>query len=246
MNRFPQRLRRDGFTLLELVITLVIVGVLTSLLFPLLKGARESGDAGRCTSNLKQIGVAVGSYMNDHQGTFPVSRLQYTMDKNGSKKTVSFLPDLLKRLDYLPVEEINAVWWCPGDRLRPEKMRKYSYGLNQQLGGGKANPLTWDGQPNPEYDARYARLSGVVAPLSRIIYAVDYVDRRDEGKWSSVVTGGCWPLKAKSSPEADLMINQIDMTRHGKRANALFLDGSVRALGYEEIAGTASYHISPE
>ncbi len=245
MNHLTPQFRRDGFTLLELLLALVIVGVLTGLLFPLLKGVRESGNAGRCASNLKTIGVTVQLYINDHQGRFPVSRLQYTMDKDGKKKTVPFLHDLLNR-EYLHLEDLTTIWWCPGDQLRPVAMRRYSYGLNQRLGGDAANPQTWDGQSNPNYDPRYAKLSGVVPPLSQIIYAIDYVDTRDTGKWSSVLSGGAWPLKVGSKPEPPLNLNQIDLGRHGKRANALFLDGSVRALGFDEMAGTASFHISPE
>lgn len=245
MKHLTSQIRRDGFSLLELLVGLVIIAGLASLLFPLLGSVRESGYAGKCTSNLKTIGVAVGTYIADHQGSFPVSRLQYTMDKDGKKKTVSFLPDLFRR-HYLPLEDLNTIWWCPGDRLRPENMRKHSYGLNQNLGGDRANPQTWDGLPNPNYDPRYAKLSNVVPPLSQIIYATDYVDRRDTGKWSSVLTGTAWPLAVGAQPEPDPGIHQIDMTRHGKRANALFLDGSVRSLGFDDLAGTALFHISPK
>ncbi len=51
-----------GFTLVELLTVIAIIGVLIALLIPAIQAARESSRRTRCTNNLKQLGVGLSSY----------------------------------------------------------------------------------------------------------------------------------------------------------------------------------------
>ena len=65
------RTNRRGFTLIELLVVIAIIAILASILFPVFARARAKAREASCTSNLKQIGLAVQMYANDYDGLMP-------------------------------------------------------------------------------------------------------------------------------------------------------------------------------
>ncbi len=86
---------RDGFTLVELLVVISIIGILISLLMPAVHTARASGRKAQCASNLHQLGVA---YANRHSKRPDAPRMQAT----------AWLSELKPYL-----EDMASIYVCP-------------------------------------------------------------------------------------------------------------------------------------
>ena len=60
-----------GFTLIELLVVIAIIAILAAILLPALNSARERGRAASCVNNMKQMGNAFMSYIDNSDGYFP-------------------------------------------------------------------------------------------------------------------------------------------------------------------------------
>jgi prepilin-type N-terminal cleavage/methylation domain-containing protein len=63
--------RRIGFTLVELLVVIAIIGILLSIMLPVMSSSRESASRLRCTSNLTNVGLATRDYIDAYE-VFPM------------------------------------------------------------------------------------------------------------------------------------------------------------------------------
>lgn len=102
--------RKTGFTLVELLTVIGIIGVLVGLLLPAIQRARESARSTQCKSNLRQIGIAMTRYLDQQgeRGTFPITaRLPRTVNP----EQLPALYDVLAPF----CEKNREIFICPSD-----------------------------------------------------------------------------------------------------------------------------------
>jgi prepilin-type N-terminal cleavage/methylation domain-containing protein/prepilin-type processing-associated H-X9-DG protein len=68
--------RRRGFTLIEMLVVIAIIGVLVGLVLPAVQAARAAAASTQCLSNLRQLGFAAIQY-RDVNGSYPQYRAEY-------------------------------------------------------------------------------------------------------------------------------------------------------------------------
>ncbi len=112
--------RNAGFTLIELLVVIAIIAILAGILFPVFARAKAAAKKVACISNLKQIGSAIGLYMEDSDDLFPYAI--DAIDKVHPEIWDDF-PDFKAKIPYMPlISEVvqpyiksKDVFHCPSD-----------------------------------------------------------------------------------------------------------------------------------
>lgn len=90
---------KKGFTLIELLVVIAIIAILAAMLLPVLSRAREQARRAVCASNLKQIGIAIMLYANDHNEYAPNGWGQYAGHPTNETYTCMWMVRLSKYLN---------------------------------------------------------------------------------------------------------------------------------------------------
>ncbi len=217
-----------AFTLVELLTVVAILGLLVSVLLPAMGKAVEAANATRCLTNIRNMGLAAGMYVNDNDGALPsvgVSRASRAVDEQGS---------WFHLLELYAGEPL--LFRCPSDRSvffdRPVdpksgRIRKVSYAVNYFVSGQMTN-----------YE-QYHRLSQLPHP-DKTIFALELYggdssrDARHNGFVDSDYIHAQWTA---GDPEGvrEQARTEVAYDRHLGRSNYLFTDGHVESLLLEQV-----------
>lgn len=116
-NMIPRKY--SGFTLVELLVVVAIIGLLVALLLPAVQSTRESARRTACTNNLKQIALALLNYA-DARGQFPLGAYSavtedHPAEEDGLGWATQILPQLEEQAIYDKFKNNNI----PGYQSNP-------------------------------------------------------------------------------------------------------------------------------
>src|SRR5690348_5201307 len=93
-----------GFTLVELLVVVAIIGLLVALLLPAIQSAREAARRTTCINNLKQIALALLNYHDVHSqfplGAYSAVAEDHPAEEDGLGWATQILPQLEEQAIY--------------------------------------------------------------------------------------------------------------------------------------------------
>jgi prepilin-type N-terminal cleavage/methylation domain-containing protein/prepilin-type processing-associated H-X9-DG protein len=131
---------RGGFTLVELLVVIGIVGVIAAILMPSLSSMLQRSNMAKSGGNLRQIGAAMMAYAGDHDGFMPPARGRLTTGELPSQQVwwaVHLLPYTGRSTRIFDRPGMDKKWDAPGavDPVTSQQFR-IGYWIN---GGNDAN-----------------------------------------------------------------------------------------------------------
>lgn len=241
-----RRNKKSGFTLLELSVVMTLIVILAALLLPVLSSVKASAHSTTCKSRLRQLGLALQMYVDDHQSRFPYYRS---------------LPD--PAFDNAVGPANTGFWWAKLLPYDPIKWTDTTYHCPEYKGAIKGSTILKDGWTFPGGSYAYNALGARVTwSTNRVITNNDLLGLGGRASLKSragLVTGvtsegqvvapsemfaiGESRWKAQGIPDSggrDYMqcgmigvnrgVGAFDPMRHGKNYNQLFCDGHISAM----------------
>jgi prepilin-type N-terminal cleavage/methylation domain-containing protein/prepilin-type processing-associated H-X9-DG protein len=210
---------KNGFTIVELLVVISIIAAIMAILLPGLNRARAIAKRTRCASNLKQIDVAMHSYLSSNDDKYPCAQdklpKQDPADPNiwlwQGRGWRSFIAPHLR-------DKINAknpsVLLCPSDKVAPVKWESTSYSYSLAF---YHSPEDIDSLNGP-----YSDLTTIPATAQKTVNVAKPAGKILVGEWLS-------------NHHQDPNDNSSGWWSGAGKRNYLFADGQVRFLDAKDI-----------
>lgn len=178
-----------GFTLIEMLVVIAVVGILAALLLPALGRAKEKGRLAFCLNNLRQVNFAIRLYADENADSLPGLPTPNPYP-NG---VGAYYKQLVK--GYLgltgPASPSEKVFICPLERI-----------LSTQIGHAFTS-YTFNGyEVGPDSIARITgkKLSSIKSPTRAVLV----------GEWPAFFGGSWHPVVIQDYPKAKNVLGFVD------------------------------------
>jgi len=129
-----------GFTIIELLVVIGIIGILLAILLPAMEKVRHKGYIDACASNLRQLGQGLAMYANDNRGSLP--RTVYVPDAPIVAGTGASASDPFGPAGPSPNDVTAALWLLARTEKLPTSIFICPYNDVNEFQPDKAVPLT--------------------------------------------------------------------------------------------------------
>ena len=205
---------RKAMTLVELLVVVAIIGAFVALLLPAVQSARATARSAACKNQLRQIGLSVLRYCDDHDGAFP--------SNYHSKTSRSWLFTLAPYL-----ENVDAIRICPEDPKADERLaaKGTSYVTNDYLINDLSPAVAL------EVDGAVQNLRQVQSTSATIV-AFEIAERLSAEAKNEHAHARDWFSQFNVDEGYVLFYieQNVNLTRHFESSNYLYLDGHVDLL----------------
>jgi prepilin-type N-terminal cleavage/methylation domain-containing protein/prepilin-type processing-associated H-X9-DG protein len=197
---------RGAFTLIELLVVIAIIAILAVLAFPAAQRVVTSGQTAKSTSNLRQIGALLSSYVGDNNNRLPAYEPASWSTATNSK----FWQNVLRLHAGLPVRgNPEKDTWLPEIFYDPvvKNDRQHLWGC---FGANSAVMRKPNGTP----------MAAITTPSKKVLVA-SAVDTSAQNRFDS-----SWYFNGTSVTTGPAKVD----ARHGGRVLCLFVDGHTEVL----------------
>ncbi len=229
-----------GFSLIELLLVFTIIMVLTALLVPALKSARDAALQTACMGNLRQIGLAMNVYGMDRR-YYP---LAYENNKNWTHHLERYISSQYNLTD-ADDNKRSKIFQCPARTYKPTNIVN-TYGVHDRVFGDALMDLLTNTQYPREHpfqerpaevmmmadsDQRQNDNGGESMP--QIWYPLDFFMNYAP---STANSAPLWGVGNNKDDNSILTAGQIRFRhRFNRRANFMFIDGHIESLDMNQV-----------
>ncbi|HJN18099.1 MAG TPA: DUF1559 domain-containing protein, partial [Armatimonadota bacterium] len=204
--------RHGGFTLVELLVVIAIIVIIAAILFPVFARAREKARQASCSSNLRQLGLALNMYAGDYDERFYVHCPQ-DLTRSGSN---------CQMIGILPYVRNTQIYACP------------SFGRNLPM-GGRTHP---SGVVLPKVPRSYGFNMGLDwTNLAQVEYPSECFLMADTtnfgGRADCCAVGYLAPVPRNNCCCTRAPFGHV-APRHNEGANHCFVDGHIKWMKVTE------------
>jgi prepilin-type N-terminal cleavage/methylation domain-containing protein len=213
-----------GFTLIELLVVIAIISILAAILFPVFAQAREKARQTSCLSNLRQIGMAALTYVQDYDDHLPTSG-----SSGGQGDLTGNLQPYTKQLYG------QGIWRCPSHEPFTSGNWTSSYGYNIAY-------LLEAGPDYPHSGYNGFSNSGVsLAFLNRPAETICFIEDNPPAGNKFL-----WSYAARPGDDTNIDGFGRPQFRHQQQANVLYCEGHVKvARGSIALAANETQYWDP-